>query len=196
MNELLEGLEAMIRRVVKEEISDGGVLTGDNSARFVNTMKDAARRYSSEMRSIIQDHLPATPPAAAPIMAGMSTDAFGAQFASFITAAPRAFDEVVKRAVLDQPWFDEAVQAEVAEASSSSGDLTKAVVVDLINEHTLSEGRIRDIADEAAADCVSPNGFDQAVTDLVRNMDHDYFAFNDQVQTVVRDMDFSISVDR
>jgi len=190
MNEIMLALEAMIARVVREEINAHELLTRDNPTQLAMVWRNAMRANPNLYSEVAVELAPPSPQ--------MTTEMFGTLFAQFMNDAPNAFKEVVKNAVLDQGWFDAAIKAEVAESSSSSGDLTVPLVTDMINQRVVSEDRVKDCVKDLITAAALDGDFvsSDSLKGFIHDMDHDYFAFNDQVQSVVRDMEFSVSVDR
>ena len=126
MNELMIALEAMMRRIVREEL--------DSKDNVVN----------------------------------MTGSAFRDALKSYVDNNKIEFAAIVSQGALDMPWFDDAVRAEVAEA-------TPAVQGVVFADRAMFEKDVRNFIQD-----------DAGVEDWV----------NDSIVQRVRDMDFSVSVDR
>lgn len=126
MNELMIALEAMMRRIVREEL--------DSKDNVVN----------------------------------MTGSAFRDALKSYVDNNKIEFAAIVSQGALDMPWFDDAVKAEVAEA-------TPAVQGVVFADRAMFEKDVRNFIRD-----------DAGVEDWV----------NDSIVQRVRDMDFSVSVDR
>lgn len=145
MNELIIGLEAMIRRIVAEEVATIALLNR--------------------------------------------------------TAAPTdaEAEAMVKKAIVDKPWFDEYLASEVATAVDTMA-ISKPIVDDelmllikrTVQENAASESRVYDIVTDGLKDLELLD--DEGVKEIVRNMDHDYSSFNEQVEQIIEGADFSIRV--
>ena len=131
MNELMIALEAMMRRIVQEELKDSSRDDNFSTGNFRALLKDYADNNKPE------------------------------------------FAAIVSQGALDMPWFDDAIEAEVENVLSKVAlPVTQGVVFE---DKTAFNKAVRDFV-----------LVDGGVEDWV----------NDAIVTRVRDMDFSISVDR
>lgn len=126
MNEIMEALEAMMRRIVQEELKDPSRDDNFSAGNFRALLKDYADNNKPE------------------------------------------FAAIVSQGALDQPWFDDAIKAEVAEATPAAQGV-------VFEDKTAFNKAVRDFV-----------LIDAGVEDWV----------NDSIVQRVRDMDFSVSVDR
>jgi hypothetical protein len=149
MNEIMLALEAMIRRVVTEELSAKQLTVPSyTSDSFRQSFKEYVRTEPAEFSALT------------------NTVSALAQLKQY----PGDFAVLVQNAVLDKPWFDDAVKSEV---SSAMYDIPAA-------------GNTFGFGDK--------DSFDKYIRDFVREdcMLEDWF--NDTIQSQVERMDFSAEI--
>lgn len=127
MNELMLALEAMITRIVREQIAEV--------------------------------------PAAAPITAGP------------------AFDLMVRGAVIDKPWFTDAVRSEVVENMESTQ-------TPVIRDTVVNDSTIADYITEMILEVKEEN-----LRSRVESIIDNYIDVDDMVKDAVRDLSFTVTVD-
>ena len=188
MNEILNALEAMVVRIVGEQIEERDVLTRDSSAQFMNTWKESMRRYPADYRAVVQDLGPAQAQVVPSV--AMTDEAFVAYLTNFIRTSPQAFNEVVKQATLDKPWFDDAIKSEVAEANPDLR-ITSIIHEVLTEKNYTRRADLAELIDSQLDmnDVVTHETLGDKIDNAVRNADFDFL--DDQIRSTVSDMDFT-----
>lgn len=149
MNELMIALEAMMRRIVREEMEKTAPVDQFADGNF----RAALKNYADDHRH---------------------------EFAALVSVG-----------ALDMPWFDEAIKAEVAEATSAASDS-----LDLYGD------AFRNRVGEIMQANVNPPGYTFAtktafvreVSEVVQNNDELSAWFDDCVADRVSNMEFSVGV--
>jgi hypothetical protein len=149
MNEMMTALEAMVTRIVQEEL--------------------AAKQLT---------------------VPSYTVDAFRTAFKDYTDNHKHEFAALVSVGVLDQPWFDDAIKTEVAEASiAPSADINSSIfrdrVIEIMQANTTPPGFT----------FATKTAFDREVSSAVRNNDELCDWFDDHVSDRVNNMSFSVSVD-
>lgn len=149
MNELMDALEAMIRRIVREEMENAVPVDQFADGNF----RAALKNYADDHRH---------------------------EFAALISIG-----------ALDMPWFDEAIKAEVAEATpAASGSL------DLYGD--AFRNRVGEImqanANPPGYTFTTKTAFVREVSEVVRNNDELSDWLDDHISDRVNNMSFSVEV--
>ena len=192
MNEIMEAMEAMITRVVREQIEEQAVLTrSGNYSRFLATWREAIYYNRDDSRALLTELMPAATPGQP-----LSNESFAAHLTNFIRTSPLAFNEIVKQATLDKPWFDEAIKAEVAEANP---DLRVATLVHaaVVAEDLVTRRDMADIVDARMADAavITKDDFDDLFEHALQDTDFgEIDGIDDNIRQVVGNMSFSTEV--
>lgn len=117
MNEIFDALEAVIRRIVREEIAVAPVVVDDRD--FDRGFERYVDNNSGKWTALVKQGVgvPAPMPASLGVL---DSAAFAAQLKNFAQLRPVEFALLVKDATLDQGWFDDAITAQVVAAGDVS----------------------------------------------------------------------------
>lgn len=119
MNEIFDSLEAMIRRIVKEEIAAAPVVVDDRD--FDRGFERYVDNNSGKWTALVKQGVGVPAPMPMPASLGvLDSAAFAAQLKNFVQLRPVEFALLVKDATLDQGWFDDAITAQVVAAGDVS----------------------------------------------------------------------------
>ena len=119
MNEIFDSLEAMIRRIVKEEIAAAPVVVDDRD--FDRGFEQYVDNNSGKWTALVKQGVGVPAPMPMPASLGvLDSAAFAAQLKNFAQLRPVEFTLLVKDAVLDQGWFDDAITAQAVAAGDVS----------------------------------------------------------------------------
>lgn len=176
MNEILQALETMIRRIVREELGNVPAVVDDRD--------------------------------------------FDRGFERYVDANKARWSATVSQGALDQPWFDDAIAAEVAVAipepvtaqtPTDTDALTKAIndgvhtnIMNSVTIHDHFVQIVQDISSDLRHDFVESvirgYNFSNIVTDGIEDYDFTNIVegaidIEDAVRDAVRGMSFSVSVD-
>lgn len=137
-------------------------------------MKEILDAFETTVRRIVREELSGLTPAA-PVSDPV------------IQAGPR-FDEMVKQAVLDKQWFDDAIKSEAATAAPA----TPVWDATTLGEHLMTQLRTNEAVSDVINNLVS-NMVDDRLPDMDRYVRND--DLHDEVVDAVRNMNFLVSVD-
>ena len=176
MNEIFDSLEAMIRRIVKEELAVAPVVVDDRD--FDRGFERYVDNNSGKWTALVKQGVGVPAPMPMPASSGvLDSAAFAAQLKNFAQLRPVEFTLLVKDAVLDQGWFDDAITAQAVAA----GD---------VSSQTDFETKFKRMADgteivfRVVRDTVESDWFTEYVQDTVIGSD----ALDDQITKVVSKM--------
>lgn len=177
MNEILDSLEAMIRRIVKEEIAVAPVVVDDRD--FDRGFERYVDNNSGKWTALVKQGVGVPAPMPMPASLGvLDSAAFAAQLKNFAQLRPVEFALLVKDATLDQGWFDDAITAQVVAAGDVSSQTDFETKFKRIADGTSIVFRVVRDAVEGA------EWFTEYVQDTVIGSD----ALDDQITKVVSNM--------
>ena len=176
MNEIFDSLEAMIRRIVKEEIAAAPVVVDDRD--FDRGFERYVDNNSGKWTALVKQGVGVPAPMPMPASLGvLDSAAFAAQLKNFAQLRPVEFTLLVKDAVLDQGWFDDAITAQAVAAGDVSSQTDFETKFKRMADGTSIVSRV-------VRDAVESNWFTEHMQDTLIGSD----ALDDQITKVVSNM--------
>lgn len=176
MNEIFDSLEAMIRRIVKEEIAVAPVVVDDRD--FDRGFERYVDNNSGKWTALVKQGVGVPAPMPMPASWGvLDSAAFAAQLKNFAQLRPVEFALLVKDATLDQGWFDDAITAQVVAAGDVSSQEDFEAKFKRMADGT-------EIVFRAMRDAVEGDWFTEHMQDILIGSD----ALDDRITKVVSNM--------